>query len=372
MAVDIRRKLIAIGRKFHADFDKKIIGGKALKWIRTNGCNIIAAPAGRQSSNGLVERTWRTIVQMGRAYITEKQVGREYWYFAIVHAAIMLNQVPGRLNRKLTTPFELVHGCKPDSKTWFELFSIGYFKRETDNSTSRSNTEDQALDGIAVGRDDRTNTIVFYNPLTKSYYRPPAFKLDEGRLPVTNFPKSIKYDGGLTCGLFRNRTDPTPEPFPPGTRVNVEHNGSTVRGTIQNVPLISSSLVQSSASSPEDSPTKYVIHLDNGTTTEATFEDLTKVGTPTASPNSTTPSAFEGLPSFLQHNSKITMDHDGAFHKGYLQYTTEGGFCFEVRRNPRSRKVEWTVPLPGFKQNWPSLVGEDISLFPAIPQSAPS
>ena len=111
-------------KKFHADFDKKLIGGGTLRWINKNKSKIIAANAGRQSSNGLVERTWRTIITMARAYITEKQVGREFWYYAILHAVLMINQVPGRLGRKLTSPFELVHGVKPDSRTWFELFSF--------------------------------------------------------------------------------------------------------------------------------------------------------------------------------------------------------------------------------------------------------
>ena len=71
---------------------------------------------------------------MARAYITEKQFGREFWYFAVCHAAIMLNQVPGRLGLKPATPFELFHNAKPDSKTWFELFSIGYFNHETYNT----------------------------------------------------------------------------------------------------------------------------------------------------------------------------------------------------------------------------------------------
>jgi hypothetical protein len=263
-----------IPKKFHSDFDKKLIGGKALKWINANNSKIIAANAGRQSSNGLVERTWRTIIQMAQAYITEKQVGREFWFYAITHAASMINQVPGRLGRKLTTPFELVHNVKPDSKTWFELFSVGYFNHSKDNTTSRSKIEDHSLDGIAIGRDDKTNTIVFYNPITRSYYRPPAFKLDEGRLPVTNFPTSIKYDGGLTCGLYRNRTDPSPEPLPPGTRITIDRNDQSLRGTIQNVPMVFSNLVQSSASptdDPTDSSSKYTILLDDGTTTDATF-----------------------------------------------------------------------------------------------------
>ena len=61
---------------------------------------------------------------MARAYITENQVGIEFWYFVVCHAAMMINQVLGRLGLKISTPFELVHSAKPDSKTWFELFSI--------------------------------------------------------------------------------------------------------------------------------------------------------------------------------------------------------------------------------------------------------
>eukprot|EP00956_Cyclotella_meneghiniana_P043606 scaffold278980_cov116-Cyclotella_meneghiniana.AAC.1 len=140
----------AYPKTYHADFDQKLIGGAALRYINKHG-RIIAAPARRQSSNGLVEVTWKTIVRMARAYITEKQVSREFWFFAVRHAAIMINQVPGRLGRRLTTPFELVHGTKPDSSTWFELFSVGYFDHKTEGSASKSNTEAQTLAGIAVG-----------------------------------------------------------------------------------------------------------------------------------------------------------------------------------------------------------------------------
>ena len=138
----------------------------------------MSANAGRQSSNGLVERTWQTLVQMDWAYITEEQVGRDFLFYAISHAASMLNQVPGRLGHKLTTPFELVHGVNPDSKMWFETSSVCYSNKEKDDATSRSNTEDHSLDGIAVVRDNKNNTIVFYNPITRSYYRPPASTRD--------------------------------------------------------------------------------------------------------------------------------------------------------------------------------------------------
>ena len=70
----------ALPRRFHSDFETKLIGGKTLRWILHNKSNIIAAPAKRQSSNGLVERTWQTVLKMAWAYITDKQVGRECWY----------------------------------------------------------------------------------------------------------------------------------------------------------------------------------------------------------------------------------------------------------------------------------------------------
>ena len=71
---------------------------------------------------------------MKRVYITEKKIGIEYWYFAVRHATMMLNQVSESLGLKLDTPFELVHNAKPYSNTWFELFSMGSFNHHVDNT----------------------------------------------------------------------------------------------------------------------------------------------------------------------------------------------------------------------------------------------
>ena len=48
----------------------------------------------------------------------------------------MLNHVPFPLNRKLTSPFELVHSTKPDPRTWFKLFSLGLFRHQVDDTVS--------------------------------------------------------------------------------------------------------------------------------------------------------------------------------------------------------------------------------------------
>eukprot|EP00956_Cyclotella_meneghiniana_P012602 scaffold17913_cov36-Cyclotella_meneghiniana.AAC.1 len=342
----------AYPKTFRADFDQKLIGGAALRHINKHS-RIIAAPARRQSSNGLVESTWKTVVRMARAYITEKQVSREFWFFAIRHAVIMINQIPGRLGRRLTTPFELVYGVKPDSSTWFELFSVRYFDHKTENSASKSNVEVQTLAGIAVGRDEKSNTIRFYNPLTRSYYSPPVFKLDEGRLPVSLFPTKITFDGGLICGLQSNNTDPSPEPFPPGTRVNVLVNNTPQRGTIQHVPMPLPAVLEPTAE------LRVRVRL-----VELTFADLLSPATETPVNPASPTTVWEGIPShYLHQNAKITYEHEGTYLKGYLSYTEHDGFEFVVRRNARSKKVDFKVPLPDFSRTWTTLLAEERLLF---------
>ena len=131
------------------------------------------------------------------------------------------------------------------------------------------------------------------------------------------------------------------------------------KGTIQNIPLPSDADTM-------DKPTPYTIHLDDGTTIEAQFHQLSDPST-TVSPSHDTHTyhnaRISGLPHDLQPNSKVTFDHNGAFHKGYLIYNKDHGFSFEYRRHARATKPEWTVPLPNFILNWPNLLADDL-LFP--------
>ena len=243
---------------------------------------------------------------------------------------MMLNQVPGRLGLTLTTTFELVHNSKNDSKTWFELFSIGYFNHDTYNAESCSKLQAHTLYVIAVGRNDRPNSTILYNPITSSYYRPPYFRHDESILPITNFKNSLRFDGGLTCSLLRNKTDPIHELFPPGTRVSIQHNDTPARGTIKNIPIPVSHILRNEASpsteplehdsitSDEKKSPPYVILLDSGTTVKRSCDDLIKDSRDDTSPpkSPSNAAALEGIPHFLCHDSKFTMDHKGEFHKG--------------------------------------------------------
>jgi hypothetical protein len=58
----------------YTDFDPKIIEGPTAAFLQENKVSVHAAPSGRQNQNGLVERTWETIINMGQAYITDMQM----------------------------------------------------------------------------------------------------------------------------------------------------------------------------------------------------------------------------------------------------------------------------------------------------------
>ena len=99
-------------RIFRLDYVGKLISRKALRCILANNSNIIATPYGCQCYNGLAKRKWHTIFQMTREFVTKYQFGREFWYFLVHHAAMIINQVPGILGLKIKTPLELAQNTQ--------------------------------------------------------------------------------------------------------------------------------------------------------------------------------------------------------------------------------------------------------------------
>ena len=336
---------------FRTDCDAKLLSQQVVSWLRENGSDIASSAAGRQSSNGLVERNWRTMVEMARAYLTEKQMPRSFWFYAIQHAARMMNCIPGKINDALTTPFELIHHSPPDSRLWFPLFSLGYFHHTRDGSVARSGFQAQTMEGIAVGRSTTSNAMVFYNPTTKQYYEPDTYKLDPSRLPSTAFPKTIVYDGGIFADLYRDNNPNVPEPFPPGTRVLVCLHGSTAasEGTISSIPL-------KGETGSTDAET-YMVLFDDGSLAPAHLSELRSV---TQDPQSaTSDTSSSSLPAFLASGTKVILAKDGIFHKGYLIHTVNGTSRFSVRNRLSSKREQWGVDLPSFASEWPILCAEN-------------
>ena len=120
----------------------------------------------------------------------------------------------------MTTPHFEFYGTKPDYRTLFPFGAIGSFRRVRDGNRDRTQFESQGMLGIALGRSEYTNGMVFYNPVLDSFCTSADYLLDKGRNIGDVFP-SIRYDGGLVTSVLSNK-DNKPVKFDIDERVFIQ------------------------------------------------------------------------------------------------------------------------------------------------------
>jgi hypothetical protein len=141
------------------------------------------------------------MVHMVWAYLTEKQMPQTYWFFAITHAAWMMNAIPGKIHGHLASPFLLVHGVGHDEHTWIPLFLLCFFCHYKDGPVKCSKHQAHMMGGIIIGRSPHSSALLVYNLQNKQYNEPDSYRLDSYQLPSLVY-LDVKYDGGLFCYLL--------------------------------------------------------------------------------------------------------------------------------------------------------------------------
>ena len=63
----------SLARCFYCDCDPKLFGRAISDYLVENSSKVVAAPAKRQSSNGLVESHWKVLVHMARAILPKNK-----------------------------------------------------------------------------------------------------------------------------------------------------------------------------------------------------------------------------------------------------------------------------------------------------------
>jgi len=313
--------------RIYTDFDNKLIAGMTAQWLKDNGdCKIIASLGSRQSQNGLVERAWQTISAMARSYITDMQMPRTYWYWGLRQAVHVINYFSCLVNGLSTTPFELVYGVKPDLRTLFRLFSVGYFLHESDGVRARDGiSESKTMQGIAIGRSRLSDGMLFYSPITRKIYTSSDYKLDEGRSTPNLF--NLHFDGGIFVGLYDHGNRTTVEPFPEGTPVlwpTTLHGKSVkMRGSVTSVPLPVDETLPDNA----DLESPYTIMLIDGSFHQVSprrMDDIVDL-------RCVSPTTFS-IPSWLGSNQKVMFLKDGSYLKGFMDYDTDRGVWRFIQR----------------------------------------
>jgi hypothetical protein len=209
----------SLSQCFYCDCGVKLFGTTIREYLSNNQSKVVAAPAKRQSSNGLVKSHWKTMVHMAWAYLTEKQMLCMFWFYTVVHLARMMNAIPGTISSHLALPFLLVHGVGHDEQTWIPLFSIWYFHHEKDSDQQWSQHQVNTMDGIGIGRSPTSNALLVYNPRNGQYYKPDSYRIDPYRLPTSIYANN-KYDSGLFCHLLQDNNPHMEEKSPQGHMSN--------------------------------------------------------------------------------------------------------------------------------------------------------
>jgi hypothetical protein len=120
--------------------------------------------------------------------------------------------------------------------------------------------------------------------------------------------------------------------------------------------------------SAPDTDLSYTIFFDNGTTSLVPLSEMADVilSPPVRDINDVDSNSL--LPPFLQLNSKITNEHDGQYHKGFLGIR-DGIYRFMFKSHVNKRKEDWGVPLPNLPQTWVDLCVEGVLVLGHVAHS---
>ena len=326
-------------RILYTDFDPKLLSSTVTTWYHKNMGIILAAPPEQQQQNGLAERTWRTISQMARAYINDKQMPKSFWYWAIKHASKIQNIFPIKHDNQFTTPYELVFKTKPDYCQLIRLFSTVYFTHTKDNTKLRTNVQAHSLAGIAVGWSDTANGLLVYNPVSKELYTTSIYKIDEHNATKNYF--NLKYDGGMFSGLYStDSTQNLPEFFPIGTSVTITSNTTKTQGYVLAVPT----------NTTDDEDPLYTIQLLEGGTTTVPSSAMSHIV------NKQSQDIKITLPPWIHDDARVRYTLGRTTHQGRLHLRSNSHWSFVVMN--KLGTIIKQVPLDNFPFTFQTLINE--------------
>ena len=350
----------SLPHRLYTDFDSKLVAGPTGQFLLEHGCKVRASPSGRQDKNGLVERAWQTAVGMARSYITDMQMPRHFWYWAIRQAVFVMNYLPCTVSNILTSSHELVYGVKPDYRLLFRLFSTGYFKHSSDGSRRRDGiTEATSMAGIAIGHCRKSEGLLFYCPHNRQFYSSVDYKLDEGRSTPTTF--NLRYDGGIFVGLYDHSPSSLGvEPYPEGTSVSmaISSPGTSdvvhMRGSVISVPL---PLHEHQIPLSDQESPPYVIRLVDGSIHRVTYDLMEDI---VISPNLS--SSTISFPSWMSNNQKVMYLRDGTYIKGIMEFDLDNS-SWRFSQRKRNGDEIWGTTIPHLARDF-QLYIDDGTLVP--------
>ena len=200
-----------------------------------------------------------------------------------------------------------------------------------------------------------SSTLLVYNLCNRLYYKLASCRINLHQLPGSVHP-TLHYDGCIFCSLLWDDNPPFKEKYPLGTWV--ERVDPTINMLLAGKVMDISFPLDSSG---EASIPNYTVLFNNGSLTFIPLKQMAGIirSLPISPHDSETAASL--LPPFLRLNSKITFEHEGQNHKGYLGFR-DGVYCFVYKTHVNKRKEDWSVPLPDLPTTWVDLCVEEVLL----------
>ena len=176
--------------------------------------------------------------------------------------------------------------------------------------------------GITVGQSTKNNNLSIYNTITKQYYELDTYNFDPYRLPCTEFPSQIHYDGGLHADLNRHSHKNTSEPYPPGMPLKTPSNEDNNNNNENNYTTAIFSFIPIRDLLDNTVPCQFILQLHDSSTFTKTLTKMdaiadSPIDKTRVAPNPSLP-VVDSPPAWLQHGYKITYKHAGEFQKDFI------------------------------------------------------
>lgn len=132
---------------------EKGLGKKWKDFIAMRGITFNPSPPDTPSQNGPAERSGGVIMITSRKLRIQSKLPQKLWPYIVAHATRLLNRIPVQ-RKQWQTPFEMVHGRKPNLSHLKIIGSLAYVLIKNKRTRpARAKLQENALMGWLVGLD---------------------------------------------------------------------------------------------------------------------------------------------------------------------------------------------------------------------------
>lgn len=162
---------------FKSDNGGEYISKSLIGFFKSVGIKIENSIPRIHETNGLAERTNRTITTMARTNLIDSELPQYLWAEAVAHAVYTKNRIPHTFIKK--TPFEVFYGKKPHIGSLKYFGQKAYIHIPSEARIPGSKFQSRAQQAVLVGYSEKPGWYRFWNGMKVSISRDYKFPPEE-------------------------------------------------------------------------------------------------------------------------------------------------------------------------------------------------